>query len=203
MFFSATASTQNNETESIFARNLSVSRKGPIARPPLRSLTLGSSRAVSVWSPCQLPFWRKRDAKSRDHPSSHHLFALIAGHIWSEPDLALLSSASRGIAWKRSLYLDPFPLPTSTKVSQWRSFRSFSVLERRIDRPSAPEAAEANTREKRRMERERVYSGGWGLCRGACLRRGLGTHRGKRRSWPCVHVQPIEKVKQGGRRIRS
>ncbi|XP_073968284.1 uncharacterized protein [Bombus fervidus] len=50
--------------------------------------------------------------KGRGHPSSHHLFALIAGHICSEPGLC--SPLLGGIAWKSSV----FPRPTlSTLVS--------------------------------------------------------------------------------------
>jgi len=98
--------------------------------------------------------------------------------VWARP--GLLSSTPRGIAWKRSLCFDPFSLPTSTKVSQWRSFRSSSILERRIDRLSTPEAARADTRGKRRAQRENVSMAakGWGLLRRVCLRRRLDKREG-------------------------
>lgn len=107
--------------------------------------------------------------------------------VWTRPGF-LSSAFSRNRLEKVPLPRGtPFPLPASAKVSQWRSFRSFSVLERRIDRLSAPEAAEADTRGKRTAERERVYDGGWGLCRRACLCRRLETE-GDGGVGPCVYM---------------
>lgn len=105
--------------------------------------------------------------KGRGHPSSHHLFALIAGHICSEPGLC--SPLLGGIAWKSSVFPRPTlstlvspPPPSPTKSPNNVSLlRSFSVLERRIDRLSAllkPWPEEPDIRwGKRRMERKRIF----------------------------------------------
>lgn len=101
---------QKNEIGNIYDKFLSVSERTDCTSAPalvdarFESCSLGLETLSTT-------LLEKERCKIQGPPfvSSSFRAHSWAYLVWARP--GLLSSASRGIAWKRSLYLDPFPLP--------------------------------------------------------------------------------------------
>lgn len=132
----------------MFLISLSMSR--PIAYPPLCSLTVGSSRAISVLNLSNALLEKER-CKTLEPPfvSSSFRAHSQAYLLWTRSSLLCLSR-NRLEKVPLSSTLSPQAPKSPNNVASVPSL----LLERRIDRLSAPEAAEADTRGKQRMEKE-------------------------------------------------